>query len=194
MQLLQQDFAELELTTNFNWLVELKRTITTVEELKQFIPLNPVEEENIRRVIQLHPMNIPAYYLSLIDPENPNDPIRKLAIPSKEELIEAGAMGATTSDPYGDDKHDKGNGILHKYPYSALIVATEYCAMYCRHCFRKRMVGLPNEQTVENFNKAVEYISEHEEITNVIISGGIPSFIQRRSWKKCLHRCKTLTT
>ena len=87
-------------------------------------------------------------------------------------LVVAGQVGETTGDPYGDDKHNKGNGILHKYPYSALVVATEYCAMYCRHCFRKRLVGLPNDKTVENFQNAAKYIAEHKEISNVIISGG----------------------
>jgi len=96
-------------------------------------------------------------------------------------------MGATTKDPYGDDKHDKGNGILHKYPYSALVVATEYCSMYCRHCFRKRMVGLPNDQTVENFQNAAKYIAQHKEITNVIISGGDPLFLPTATLRKMLQ-------
>ncbi|MBD3609535.1 MAG: KamA family radical SAM protein, partial [Gammaproteobacteria bacterium] len=95
----------------------------------------------------------------------------------EDELVIAGAMGETTQDPYGDDKHNKGNGILHKYPYSALVVATDYCSMYCRHCFRKAIVGLPNDKTVENFQRAAEYIREHKEITNVIISGGDPLLI-----------------
>ena len=95
-------------------------------------------------------------------------------------------MGETTTDPYGDDKHDKGNGILHKYPYSALVVATEYCSMYCRHCFRKRMVGLPNDKTVENFQKAAKYIAEHDEITNVVISVGDHLFLPTASLRKML--------
>lgn len=161
----------------FNWKAELRTNITTVEQLKEYITLEEGEEDEIREVSRIHPMNIPRYYLSLIDPDDPNDPVRKMAVPSKEEFVIAGSMGATTADPYGDDKHDKGNGILHKYPYSALVVATEYCAMYCRHCFRKRMVGLPNEQTVENFRKAADYIAEHKEITNVIISGGDPMLL-----------------
>ncbi len=122
-------------------------------------------------------MNIPRYYLGLIDKNDPNDPIGHLAIPAKEELVVAGSMGETTGDPYGDDKHDKGNGILHKYPYSALIVATEYCSMYCRHCFRKRLVGLPTDKTLENFQKAAEYVAKHSEITNVILSGGDPMML-----------------
>jgi lysine 2,3-aminomutase len=132
-------------------------------------------------------MNIPRYYLSLIDANKSDDPIRKLAIPREEELVIGGAMGETTTDPYGDDKHNKGNGILHKYPYSALIVATDYCSMYCRHCFRKAIVGLPNDKTVENFQKASEYIKAHKEITNVIISGGDPMLLNTPQLKKILN-------
>jgi KamA family protein len=109
-----------------------------------------------------------------------------MALPDCDELIVAGAMGETTKDPYGDDKHNKGNGILHKYPYSALIVTTDYCSMYCRHCFRKAIVGLPNDKTVDNFQKAVEYIKEHKEITNVILSGGDPFLITTSRLKKML--------
>ena len=137
-------------------------------------------------------MNIPRYYLSLIDPQDPNDPIKKLAYPSEDELVVAGAMGETTKDPYGDDKHNKGNGILHKYPYSALIVATDYCSMYCRHCFRTAIVGLPNDKTVENFQNALKYIKEHKEITNVIISGGDPMLIDTPKLKKMLEGLKEI--
>ncbi|PLX66918.1 MAG: KamA family radical SAM protein, partial [Denitrovibrio sp.] len=90
------------------------------------------------------------------------------------------------------DKHDKGNGILHKYGYTALVVATEYCSMYCRHCFRKRMVGLPNEQTVKNFEKASEYIADHPEITNVVISGGDPMLLPTDALKRILDSLRNI--
>ncbi len=138
-------------------------------------------------------MNIPRYYLSLIDERNfQNDPIKKLALPDEDELIISGSVGETTTDPYGDDKHNKGNGILHKYPYSALIVATDYCAMYCRHCFRKAIVGLPNDKTVENFKNAAKYIKEHKEITNVIISGGDPLLISTNRLIAMLEELKDI--
>jgi KamA family protein len=144
-------------------------------------------------VVDNHPMNIPRYYLSLIDEKNfQNDPIKKLALPDEDELVIAGSMGETTTDPYGDDKHNKGNGILHKYPYSALIVATDYCAMYCRHCFRKAIVGLPNDKTVENFKNAAKYIKEHKEITNVIISGGDPLIISTKRLIAMLEELKDI--
>jgi KamA family protein len=170
-----------------DWQRELKNNVNSIDSLKNYVELTSDEEKVLRDVVDKHPMNIPRYYLSLIDPSDPNDPIRKLALPSKDELIVAGAMGETTKDPYGDDKHNKGNGILHKYPYSALVVATDYCSMYCRHCFRKAIVGLPNDKTVENFQRAAEYIREHKEITNVIISGGDPLLIGTKRIIKMLE-------
>ena len=166
-----------------DWREELKKNVRSIDELGVYIPLSDEEKEKLHVVVRMHPMNIPRYYLSLIDP---GDPIRRLAIPSAEELVVAGSMGETTTDPYGDDKHDKGNGILHKYPYSALVVVTEHCSMYCRHCFRKRMVGLPKSQTVENFQNAAKYIAEHREITNVIISGGDPLMLPTPVLKQML--------
>jgi KamA family protein len=154
------------------WKTELQNNVRTLEQLEHYLPLSAEERELLPTIIERHPMNIPRYYLDLIDPSDPNDPIRKLAVPQKDEMVIAGAMGETTSDPYGDDQHDKGNGILHKYGYTALVVSTEYCSMYCRHCFRKRLVGLSNDKTVENFKAAARYIAEHKEITNVVISGG----------------------
>jgi KamA family protein len=110
-----------------------------------------------------------------------------MAIPTVEELVISGSMGQTTEDPYGDDNYSKGNGILHKYPYSVLIIVSENCAMYCRHCFRKRFVGLSNDKTVRNFNKAAQYIAEHKEITNVVISGGDPLLFPTSTIGKMLN-------
>jgi L-lysine 2,3-aminomutase len=174
------------------WNSELANNVNSLEKLKQYVSLTIEEENSMQEVLDNHPMNIPRYYLSLINPNDPNDPIRKLAIPTAEELVVAGQMGETTGDPYGDDKHNKGNGILHKYPYSALVVATEYCSMYCRHCFRKRLVGLPNDKTVENFKNAAKYIAEHKEITNVIISGGDPMMLPTKVIAKMLEALKDI--
>ncbi len=170
-----------------DWREEALHNISTVQKLKEYISLSPEEEQDLEAIIKLHPMNIPRYYMGLIDNEDPKDPIRKLAIPSKEELVIAGAMGETTGDPYGDDKHSKGHGILHKYSYSALVVATEYCAMYCRHCFRKSLVGLENDKVADSFIEAAKYIREHKEITNVIISGGDPMMLPTKVLKRILE-------
>jgi len=178
--------------SEIQWQQELKNNITSVDKLKYYVQLEAEEEGKLQRVVAKYPMNIPRYYLSLVDENNPDDPIKKLAYPSENELVVSGSTGETTKDPYGDDKHNKGNGILHKYPYSALIVATDYCSMYCRHCFRKAIVGLPNDKTVENFQRALEYIKEHKEITNVIISGGDPMLIDTPKLKRMLEGLKEI--
>lgn len=172
--------------TRLDWRRELRNNITTVDALKTYLPLSGREEAELRRVTDIHPMNIPRYYLSLVDPDDPRDPIRRMCVPNAAELVVAGSMGETTADPYGDDKHDKGNGLLHKYSYTALVVTSEYCAMYCRHCFRKRMVGLSNELTVKNFHNAAAYIADHPEITNAILSGGDPFMLPTRILEKML--------
>lgn len=173
--------------TQQDWRSELSHNITTVDELKTYLPLTAMQEANLRQVVDIHPMNIPRYYLSLVNIDDTEDPVRKLCIPDAAELVVAGAMGATTQDPYGDDKHDKGNGLLHKYSYTALVVTSEYCAMYCRHCFRKRIVGLPNDLTVKNFQKAAVYIADHPEITNAILSGGDPFMLPTKVLEKMLQ-------
>ncbi|WP_051306961.1 KamA family radical SAM protein [Desulfomicrobium escambiense] len=159
---------------NIDWIEELKNNIVSINQLQELFPDTAKEEAALREVAQIHPVNIPRYYLSLIDPSDPDDPIRKMCFPCADELIVAGAMGETTQDPYGDDSHDKGHGLLHKYDYTALIVASEYCAMYCRHCFRRRTVGRTRDRSSERFAGAVSYIAQHPEITNVVISGGDP--------------------
>ena len=176
-----------------NYLEELQKNITNVNELSCYLPLSQKEENELRQIEKLHPINIPRYYLSLIDPSDKKDPIRKLCVPDGQEMVVAGAMGETTHDPYGDDKHDKGNGVLHKYDYTALVVTSEYCAMYCRHCFRKRMVGLPNDLTVKNFQKAAEYIASHSEITNVVMSGGDPLMLPTKILKKMLDELRKIS-
>lgn len=157
-----------------DWKEELANNIVNIDQLKQYAEFSPEEEKQLREVAAVHPVNIPRYYLSLIDRNDPDDPIRRMCFPSVEELVVAGSMGATTADPYGDDKHDKGNGVLHKYDCTALLVTTECCAMHCRHCFRRRIVGHSTQQTLRNFSGALQYIADHPGINNVILSGGDP--------------------
>ena len=189
---LMTDTYGVDNSTPLNWTEELQHNIRTVDELKTYVTLAETEENDLRQVVENHPMNIPRYYLNLIDAEDENDPIRKLSIPCSDELVVTGAMGETTGDPYGDDKHDKGNGVLHKYGYTALVVATEYCSMYCRHCFRKRLVGLSTEHTVTNFLAAADYIADHPEITNVVISGGDPMLMKTSVLKRMLDALRKI--
>ena len=114
-------------------------------------------------------MRIPRYYLSLIDWDDPQDPLRRMAVPDVDELDLSGSY-----DTSGEADNTKMPGLQHKYPQTALILTTNRCSMYCRHCFRKRLVGLPTNEVMRRFGEAARYIEEHPEITNVLLSGGDP--------------------
>jgi len=147
----------------------LNQDISTLMQLKSRLKISSTEEKRLAEVMQAHPMRISSHYQSLIDWNDPYDPIMKMSVPSSDELNLEGCY-----DTSGESENTKMPGIQHKYSETALILATNQCAMYCRHCFRKRLVGLPTEETLKRFEDAAEYIQKHTEINNVLISGGDP--------------------
>lgn len=151
------------------WLKELKRNVQTLEQLKQYTQFSKEEEKKLKHLIELHPMNITQYYLSLIDWEDPFDPIKRMVVPNQEELRLFGSY-----DTGGERMSTKMPGLQHKYSRTALILTTNRCASYCRYCFRKRMVGLPTNEIIKRFSDAVKYIQKHKEINNILITGGDP--------------------
>lgn len=144
-----------------------KHIIQTGEELKLYMPMTDEEQMLFDDITSKHPFCTTKYYLSLIDQEDANDPIKKMQIPSFGEKSEEGAF-----DTSGESENTKMQGLQHKYSTTALLLATNACAMYCRHCFRKRLVGLSNQEVLSNFENALAYIREHTEINNVLITGG----------------------
>ena len=150
-----------------SWEKKLNESICSIDELKKYIKISPIEEIKLKEVVKIHPMKITKYYLSLINKEDRDDPIRRLIVPSIEELDLCG-----TYDTSGESENTKTVGLQHKYKQTALILSTNQCAAYCRFCFRKRMVGLPNHEILTRFDSAVDYIKNHKEINNVLISGG----------------------
>ena len=142
-----------------------------LEEIERAFNIKIQEEEKkkLKKVIEKHPMFIPEYYAKLIDWKNPDDPIKQIIFPSVDELDLSGSY-----DTSGEKENTVLTGLQHKYKETALLLVTNRCAGYCRHCFRKRLVGIPTDETVKLFDRAVKYIKEHPEITNVLISGGDP--------------------
>lgn len=152
-----------------NWVEELKNNIETIDQLKEYIRIPHDQEKRLKRVMEIHPMSITRYYASLINNDDPDDPIRKMIVPSVAELDLSG-----TYDTSGEKFNTVMTGLQHKYKQTALILSTNRCSAYCRFCFRKRLVGKPSHEIIEQFKEAASYVSEHKEITNVLISGGDP--------------------
>jgi len=155
-----------------DWIGELKNTVRTIEALEKHLPLTDSEREDIRKALEVHKMKITPYYLSLIDKENPDCPIRKMAIPSSQELL---VKEDDVEDPIGEKSFNPLRGFTHRYADRALIYPTFDCATYCRHCFRKRLVG-HTEQVLSNedIKNIANYIKDHNVIRDIIFSGGEP--------------------
>src|SRR5258705_4891512 len=116
---------------------------------------------------------------ALIDPHDPGDPIARQFIPSAEELL---AQPGESADPIGDDAHSPVAGIVHRYPDRVLFKLVHVCAVYCRFCFRREMVG-PGKATALSdaaYRDALGYIRDHKEIWEVILTGGDPLMLSPR--------------
>ena len=155
-----------------DWKWHFRHRITTVERLAQVLPLTEEEQEEIRRVNTRYHFSITPYYLSLIDPEEPRDPIRLQSLPAMGELLHDD-LGA--EDPMEEAEDSATPGLVHRYPDRALLVVTDICPLLCRHCNRKREWPGGNwVRPPEQLQAAFDYIRRTPAIRDVIISGGDP--------------------
>lgn len=162
--------ASKEEWTDWRWQVE--HSIRTVEELKKYIHLEEKEEEQVAQCLDRLKMCITPYYLSLIDETDVNDPVRLQAIPQINELI--GGEGESL-DSLKEEEQSPVPGLIHRYPDRVLFLATSHCFMYCRHCTRRHFVSVcTNIDMKQQYDRCFEYIREHKELRDVLISGGDP--------------------
>ncbi|MCF2670624.1 KamA family radical SAM protein [Butyricicoccus pullicaecorum] len=150
-----------------SWKQDLQNNMTSAVEVSQMLGLNEADSAQMARILAQFPMSVPRYYLSLINWDDENDPIRKMCIPSVRETDLSGSF-----DTSGEASNTVVVGMQHKYHATALILSTNRCAMYCRHCFRKRLVGLSDAEIASHLDEMIAYIKEHKEISNVLVSGG----------------------
>lgn len=142
---------------------------------KYIVKLDQVSELSEQYRNSLHPVTEKfvfrsnTYYNSLIDWGNPEDPIRRIVIPSADELSDYGKLDASQ-----DKQNQVADGMEHKYPDSALLLVNSVCGAYCRYCFRKRIFMKGNDEVSTDMTDAISYIKKHTEINNVILSGGDP--------------------
>lgn len=155
-----------------DWRWQLRNRITSVEKLRQVLDITDAEAGEIERCLRRFRMAITPYYASLIDPGNKDCPIRQQAVPVIDELT---CDKADMSDPLHEDVDSPVPGITHRYPDRVLLLVTDQCSMYCRHCTRRRMAGghdraLPKGQ----IDRAIGYIQNNKKVRDVLISGGDP--------------------
>lgn len=153
-----------------SWEWQVKNRIRNIEELERHISLTEDEREGVKRCLEAMRMAITPYYLSLIDPDDPRDPIRLQAVPKGAEL---NYSRAELEDPLHEDKDSPVKGLTHRYPDRVLLLITDQCAMYCRHCTRRRLAGQTDEVIPsEQVDKAIDYIAKTPAVRDVVLSGG----------------------
>jgi len=155
-----------------DWRWQLRNRITTLEALEALMPLTPSEREGVSQAGHHLAMAITPYFFNLINVADPNCPIRLQVIPQAEEMITA---PWEMVDPCGEDEHMPVPGLVHRYPDRVLFLVTDRCAAYCRYCTRSRVVSGAGEQHLHTeFTEAINYIREHTEVRDVLLSGGDP--------------------
>lgn len=153
-----------------DWKWHFRNRITSVEQLSSFIPLSSADQAKIRLTTSKYPFSITPYYLSLINPEDPDDPVRRQAVPCFDEIALAG-MGE--EDPLAERQDSIVPGLVHRYPDRVLMTLTNICPMLCRHCTRKREWKNGSwVRTQDALERMLEYIRNTKTIRDVIISGG----------------------
>ncbi len=161
--------------------VKYIRDISRVEQLSD------EERTKLKKVGEKFQFRANDYYLSLIDWDDPDDPIRKIIVPSVSELHEFGDLDASD-----EESNYVVPGCQHKYPYTALLLCNEVCGGYCRFCFRKRLFLDESEEVVNNVAPGIEYIRENEQITNVLLTGGDPLLMSTRKLERIIRELRKI--
>jgi lysine 2,3-aminomutase len=157
-----------------NWRWQSQNAIRSVRQLRDLLPFTQSELELMGELEAHYKLAIPPYYFSLINPDDPQDPIRLQSVTSPLEMRTD--SGYELEDPLEEDKDSPVPGLTHRYPDRVLLVTTHVCTMYCRFCTRKRatMVRGGWDAVSRDDERMVEYVRQHPEIRDVIVSGGDP--------------------
>lgn len=171
------------------WLHDIgeKRHIKYVTNLDQIPQLSDDERERLKKVTGFFGFRANSYYLSLINWNDPDDPIKRLIIPSPEEIEDQDSI----LDASHEAKITVAPSCEHKYTRTAIILVSRVCGSMCRFCFRKRIFMGGNTEIQPNLEPAFEYISSHPEISNVLLTGGDALMLSTRKLTAIIERLRT---
>ena len=173
-----------------SWKWQLKNRITKLEHLEQYMELTAEERTGCLFAKDKLAMAVTPYFFNLIDPENPNCPVRRQVIPRSGEMQTA---PEEMLDPVGEENTKPVDGIVHRYPDRVLFLVTDRCAAYCRYCTRSRLVSNAQDYNFHpEFESGLEYIRKHSEIRDVLLSGGDPLLLSDRKIDYLLGELKRI--
>ncbi|RLJ71600.1 L-lysine 2,3-aminomutase [Hydrogenivirga caldilitoris] len=159
----------------------MNKKVKYIIKLESIPELKEQEKKELAKVTSKFAFRTNDYYNSLINWEDPEDPIRRIVIPTTEELDVWGRLDASN-----ESKYMKVHGLEHKYPDTALLLVTDVCGIYCRFCFRKRLFMNDNDEVARDVSEGIEYIRNHPEINNVLLTGGDPLVLATFKLEKTL--------
>ena len=173
-----------------DWKWQVQHRIENLEQLKQYVELTPEEAEGVSKTLQTLRMAITPYYLSLIDPNDPYCPIRRQAIPTAAEVHQS---PADLLDPLHEDEDSPVPGLTHRYPDRVLLLITDQCSMYCRHCTRRRFAGQHDcQMPQERIQKAIDYIARTPQVRDVLLSGGDALMVNDQVLESIIQRLRAI--
>lgn len=158
-----------------------------INKLDQVQGLSDKDRQQLQPVAEKFAFRTNEYYQSLIDWNDPEDPIRRIVMPDIQELDDFGDMDASAEHSYTVRK-----GLEHKYGDTALLLVNNVCGAYCRFCFRKRLFTDGNDEVTNDISDAVAYIHEHPEINNVLLSGGDPLIMSTGKLSKIIKQLRDI--
>lgn len=171
-----------------DWKWQLRNRITDRQTLSTYFPLR--ENECTASCLDIFQMAITPYYLSLIDPSDPNDPIRRQCVPTSQELC---ISQGEEADPLQEDSHMPVKGIVHRYPDRVLFLLTDRCAMYCRHCTRRRFTSQTDQTlSLSEIDAAIAYIAQAPQVRDVLLSGGDPLLVSDTVLERVLLKLRAI--
>ncbi len=158
-----------------------------IKKLENIPQLTEAERAALKPVSDAYAFRVSDYYLGLIDWNDPADPIRQLVIPRADEMNDWGKLDASN-----EAANTVARGVQHKYPDTALLLCNEVCGAYCRYCFRKRLFMDENQEVTKDLTPGYEYIRQHPEITNVLLTGGDPLLQSTRRLTEIIEQINRL--
>jgi lysine 2,3-aminomutase len=172
-----------------NWRWQLANRLNSSEDFDKVLELTESERKALNTE-GLFRVDITPYFVSLIDPEDANDPIRKQVIPTAEEIASFTGM---MEDSLAEDRHSPVPGLVHRYPDRVLMLVTTQCASYCRYCTRSRIVGDPSATfSRAEFEAQIEYLKHTPQVRDVLLSGGDPLTLAPKILEELLARLREI--
>jgi len=173
-----------------DWRWQMRHRLIRLEQFEQLLRLTPGERRGLQLANEKFSVAVTPHFAELMDPEDPDCPIRRQVVPREEELV---VSRGDMVDPCGEDHDSPVPGLVHRYPDRVLLLALDTCAAYCRYCTRARLVSQGElDPLPRRVDAVIEYLREHTEVRDVLISGGDPLLMSDDRLDEILGRIRAI--